>query len=261
MSVDFYISKLNYMYKGLSDNKTEAERKRKGDEFLTLKDRISTTLHEVRQKQDERDKKEETLGRGTQVVTLCSEIRDLIKDLDKDIKDMNTKLRKVYNTIKKTDKTAQDEYKKKELLFKNLKDQVDDIKDRENMGKVGGSSAATKGIVTMTEMRSGLYGKKANIDVPDRELNTDEKEAMQRWKEKEKLMDQDLLEINEGLVVLESRARNIGETADMHNDALDRINRDADAANKNLSELNQRMNKVLREVSTRREFYVRKKYF
>mmetsp|Transcript_35991 Transcript_35991/g.40958 ORF Transcript_35991/g.40958 Transcript_35991/m.40958 type:complete len:281 (+) Transcript_35991:66-908(+) len=249
MSVDFYIAKLNFLNKSLTDKKSDAERKRKGDEVLILKDRINTKLHELRQKQDERDEKEEKLGRGAQVVSLCADIRDLVKDLDKDIKEMRSKLGKAAAAVKTTDKMGQEEMKRKQILLKNLQEQIDDAKDREQMGKVGGSSGGA-GVATLTELRSGeLYGaNKQRAQLPDRKLDTSEAEALQRWKEKEVMMDKELAEINDGLGLLENRARDIGEVADHHNERLGRLNEDAEKANTKLKEVNRRVNKVLADM-------------
>mmetsp|Transcript_46225 Transcript_46225/g.53287 ORF Transcript_46225/g.53287 Transcript_46225/m.53287 type:complete len:264 (+) Transcript_46225:33-824(+) len=247
MSVDSYIVKLSHWEKELADNKTEAEQKKKSDPFIGIKESIYTDLHEVRQKQDERDQKETNHGRTTQVVTLCVEIRALIKKLEHDSKEMNLELRRSYNSAPKNDKMGRDLLKKREILFRNIKGQIDDVKDREE----GLTPAKSSQIPTLEEFKAGGGGrveKVTRINEPERDLTEEEKTALERWEGKKQEMNDHLVDINEGLEELEGRARNIGEIADDQQRMLHGANDDADRVNEKLTKLNYDIDRVLTSV-------------
>jgi len=212
------------------------------DEFTPLKQTMSESLSAIRRKMDEKDEKVRKFGNSPDVLKMNNEIKDKIQGLDKQLSQMNEVLRKQKRDRKRY---GVSELEIKEKQYNNFLTQVKEVKARER--GVGAVVQETQ-LRTLSEIKSDLTGKgERGPRAPERELNAEESEALDRWAENDKQQDKMLDIINSGLENLKGKAQNIGVAVDKQTNAINALDTELDVAYQELESSNNQLKKVLVE--------------
>lgn len=212
------------------------------DEFNTIKQTMNESLSLIRKKMDDKDEKVRRFGNSPDVLKMNNEIKEKIQGLDKQLSQMNEVLRKQKRDRKRY---GVSELEIKEKHYNNFLTQVKEVKARER--GVGSLPQETQ-MKTFSEMKSDLMGKgERGQRAPERELTSEEAEALDRFAENDKKQDEMLDIINGGLEKLKGKASNIGTAVARQTDAINKLDTELDVAYKELESSNNQLKKVLVE--------------
>jgi len=209
------------------------------DDFTKLKKKISRDLKEVRERIQERNELLGKMDNNTTTVRMSSDIRSRLKGIQKDAEELQTiqqtqqtKLEKKKAKGKQVapDLEREVEYRAQivELSFKH----IEECKNLERAGYKGGAmvddSDAPKPTIT---------------SLPDID-NDDFKEL----RNQDKIIDQKLEKVQEGVKILGEMANQFGREIEMQEILIAENNKQADKTNAQLENLNSRLKKTLNGI-------------
>lgn len=157
--------------------------------------------------------------------------------------------------VKSTKVYSQIDIEAKENKYRWLIKRLDDVKRSEDLGEVFDK----RGNRDMADMKGELFGNGEEILIEDikgreGELLDYEKEAINRWKNMDKKIDEYAEQIGENILELKSRAQNINNVLERHEEKLEVIEVGIDEANSELETSTKRLKKLIIKVRSGDKF-------
>jgi len=219
------------------------------DEFNNIKIKLAETINQLSKKQEERDENSNKNGRNIGVIRLGVEIQDLITDVDLQLGQMNDTLRRQRKNPKKfpesTMEIKQEQYEK----YKSL---VEQLKAREE----GGDTLPDDKPLTLNELKFNLTGpqqRQKKLDV-DRELNDIEVDALKRFQDNDKEIDDMVRQVDQGLDGLRIKAEMMGDAIDKQQEGMKGLEVEMEKAHQGLLTSNAKLKKVLYQYRAPNKF-------
>ena len=158
--------------------------------------------------------------------------------------------------VNSTKKYSQIDIEAKEIKYQWLVRRLDESKRFEDLGETG----ERQGGRGVDDMKADLFGSGEIIyeDVKGREgdLMDVEKDAVNRWKNMDKKIDEYAEQIGENVLELKSRALGINNVLDRHEEKLENLEEVVDLANSELETSTKRLKKLLIKVRSADKFCV-----
>jgi lipid II:glycine glycyltransferase (peptidoglycan interpeptide bridge formation enzyme) len=243
MEFQCLVSKLKDIQKSLGGPLDDIIKK-ETDEFNRIKLCLAETVNFTSKKQDERDATNEKLGRNAAVIRAGVDIRDKLNEAEEQLGQMKEALRRQRKNPKKYPQ-AQIELKEKQ--YQNCIDMVHQLNVRE---EGGASTTDPDDKLTLTGMKMQLHGggggnKRGSFE--NRDLEKHEEDAIKRFQEKDKELDEAISKIDEGLSILKDKAELIGENIKNQEIALEELNVVVTKTQAKLNSSNTKLKKILFE--------------
>ncbi|KAM3134703.1 hypothetical protein pb186bvf_013178 [Paramecium bursaria] len=210
----------------------------KGDDFTSFKDAIYKKLHQLRAKAEQKQINS-TKARDTDGIKLDIEIKDLIQEIEGILNKMNDALRKQSKDKKKYN---QQNIEAKQKVYGNLRQQFYDVQQLldPNAGVSAGGNNET-----LSDLKNKLMGDDVRRPPPPREATQQEKDAMDRWKQNDLLMDKQLDVILVGTTQWVANAQKIGDQIDHTMMQIEKLDKEVDVTNAELIKQNTQLKAIV----------------
>lgn len=221
------------------------------DEFNNIKIKLAESINQLSKKQEERDEVSNKNGRNIGVIRLGVEISDLFTDVDLQLGQMNDALRRQRKNPKKYPESTMEI---KQQQYEKYKALVEQLKAREE----GGDTLPDDKPLTLNELKFNLHGGKdrerpKKFDV-DRELNDIEADAIKRFKENDKEIDDMVRQVDQGLDGLRIKAEMMGDAIDKQQEGMKGLEVEMEKAHQGLLTSNAKLKKVLYQYRAPNKF-------
>jgi len=218
------------------------------DEFNNIKIKLAETINQLSKKQEERDENSNKNGRNIGVIRLGVEIQDLITDVDLQLGQMNDTLRRQRKNPKKFPESTMEI---KQQQYDKYKALVEQLKAREE----GGDTLPDDKPLTLNELKFNLTGpqRQKKLDV-DRELNDIEVDALKRFQENDKEIDDMVRQVDQGLDGLRIKAEMMGDAIDKQQEGMKGLEVEMEKAHQGLLTSNAKLKKVLYQYRAPNKF-------
>jgi len=248
--VNVLLSKVQDIQKSLGGPLKE-NAKQEVDEFTKIKMAVATLINTISKHQDERDAKQDKLGRDIAVIRLGSEIRELLTEADNHLAQMAKTLERQKRNAKKYP-PQQVEVKGKQ--FQHYKEIVKNLKIRED----GGVLETQENDTSFTEFKIKMNTRRnvGDMEPAKRDLTHQEQDALDRFKAKDRELDALLEEINQGLDTLKVKGENIGDQIDNQDLKIQDLQIEIDKTYKQLENSNQRLKRILYQYRKPSNFFM-----
>eukprot|EP00743_Colponemidia_sp_Colp-15_P007957 GILK01008618.1.p1 GENE.GILK01008618.1~~GILK01008618.1.p1 ORF type:complete len:307 (-),score=56.54 GILK01008618.1:97-951(-) len=228
---------------------------RADDPFLILKAQVTKAMEEVLLAI--RDRKETFMKRGSSkdLAVKTIKIMDQIKRIENQLQELSSIVTKQAQRPK--DFGGMNEITRRASMVSMLEQHLASIKDTEKLGR-DTTIRDFRNVETVTDQKTlllGANGEPASAHVR-RELTADEKLALERFRDNDVIIEQELDEISRGVRHLGEIAKAINETVDKQHYMIDELDHKTERTTDHLVNINKRMKKTLEEIRAADKFIV-----
>ncbi|OMJ78570.1 hypothetical protein SteCoe_21594 [Stentor coeruleus] len=249
--VDILLRRIQKIHNELGGSMADAGVNTK-DKFATMRFSIEEKLHSIEATQEEKKRSLESNHQDSpEIIKLKYKILLLIKETDHEL----VELYKVIEEQKEKPKIySQIDIEAKDNKYRWLVKRLDDTKRAEGLGDMVENSAHRD----LQNMKAELMGSGEILieDVKGREgeLLDVEKDAISRWKDMDRKIDEYADKIGDNVLELKNRALNINNVLERHEEKLGDLEEVVDLANTEMETTTKRLKKLIIKVRSGDKF-------
>ncbi|CAD8093447.1 unnamed protein product [Paramecium primaurelia] len=248
LHVQFYLDKLMSIDKELGG--TAAAQKKAGDDFTSLKDSIHTLLFQLRSKIEQKQKYA-NVQRNVETIKIDVEIKDLITDIESLLDKLNDALRKQSKDKKKY---PEQNIQAKQKIYSNYRQQLYDLQQLLDPNAVIDLQQTNNSVETVSALKMKLMDQDGRKPPPSQQMTQEEKDAMQRWKQNDEIMDKQLDVLIDGTQQWKENAQKIGQKIDHTTNQIDKLTVQVDKTNEELYKQNSQLKKIVEKYRQPNKF-------
>ncbi|CAK69765.1 unnamed protein product (macronuclear) [Paramecium tetraurelia] len=248
LHIQFYLDKLMKIDHDLGG--TAAAQKKTGDDFISLKDSIHNLLFKLRSKIEEKHKYA-NVQRNQDAIKLDIEIRDLITDIERLLDRLNEALRKQSKDKKKY---PEQNIQAKQKAYSNYRQQLYDLQQLLDPNAVFDQQQTNNSVETVSTLKMKLMDQDGRKPPPSQQMSQEEKDAIQRWKQNDELMDKQLDNLVDGTQKWKENAMAIGGKIDHTSKQIDHLTVKVDETNAELYKQNSQLKKIVEKYRQPNKF-------
>ena len=180
----------------------------------------------------------------------------LIKEIDKDLVDLFKVIedQKQKPKVKLKQQFSSIDIEAKENKYRWLLKRLDDVRRSEDLGEAFGRNAERDFADMKGELMGGGEIIIEEVKGRDGELLDYEKDAISRWKNMDRKIDEYAERIGDNVLELKSRALNINNVLERHEEKLENLEEGIDQANEELETSTKRLKKLIVKVRSGDKF-------
>ncbi|KRX05711.1 hypothetical protein PPERSA_09851 [Pseudocohnilembus persalinus] len=249
--VTFLLDKLYKIDKELGGKALDKKTRKKGNEFDNLRLDIQEKLFTFKKKQDERDQKQDQYGnRDQDVIRLNLEVRDLTRECQQDLENLNKKLTIMSKNRKKY---TPEQIVNSDKIYQNLVLQYQNLLKKENGDFYDEENPQIK---TLTEAKMEVFGNRNRNNQEGQRVKAEgiELEALDRWNKNDELMDEKLDGIIGGIKGLQGKGKQIGTGIDAIQQREKKLGKQIDNTTNTVQGQNASLKKILKHYRKPNKF-------
>lgn len=234
-------ARLEFLYERLGGEK-KSQPAPNTDEFTNIQTKISQEIIEA--KRLIRDK--EGLDKKTENFIELTKIKGQIKGKFIDLDDLMKQMKQL-NADKATLKVSESQRSQRETIIAKLENIIDNLKYAFDPSSVNPNQfePLPSNRIALKDLKSFKNDPKSEFVAP--ETDNEEREIMDRWRQKDKQLDDKLDDVNVLLEKLKEQSKKVSDEIDKRDVLVNTANKGATKVNAVLEEENHKLAKVLKE--------------
>ncbi|CAD8084813.1 unnamed protein product [Paramecium sonneborni] len=233
------IQKCYRIEKELGGNAEATKKVKKSREFDVIKELLIAKIFQISKLQDQRDDKMAKYGNDRDQIAMGVQIRDEIHEVERMIKQMGESLERMSRNQKKY---SIQEIELRTKILSKYKQNLENLKLREQGERIEDSDNEKP--LLLKDLQQQLYKNKPNREVVY-QITKDEQEALDRFEQNDRIIDDKLDIIINGVDEMKIKAQAIGNKIEQTKSQLKVLDKQVDKTNLTLLNSNKQLKDLL----------------